>query len=113
LSCLVFLSGSNRLRGATEAGVAEPNAPTFALASRKINSSRPDTIPTADRLTLILDMRARSAALHRQAPTANPPHCLRCPAQTLFTALHEQLGLKLESAKGLFVVDYVECPDED
>lgn len=49
-------------------------------------------------------------------PRAEPPRPADSNGPSIFTALQEQLGLKLESTKGsvdLLVIDHIERPSEN
>jgi uncharacterized protein (TIGR03435 family) len=57
-----------------------------------------------------------SSVVNREAPRENPPTAAPSPGASIFTALQEQLGLRLESRKGpleILVIDRLETPSEN
>jgi uncharacterized protein (TIGR03435 family) len=106
---------SQSLDGTGE-GIADTSGFTLGTLSGQLSSILGRAVIDKTGLTGIFNFHLRWAGTQDTTSTGNAKAGALSDAPSIFTALQEQLGLKLESAKGpveVLVIDHVEKPTEN
>jgi uncharacterized protein (TIGR03435 family) len=111
LGCGNMMMGPGRF-----ASVSVPVANIIPMLSRLLGRTVVDNTGLTAKFDINLEWTPDESQTLQVPPDAPKPPPSDAAGPTLFTALQEQLGLKLESQKGpveIFVIDHVEKPSEN